>query len=240
MDQIDEGVEIGRADHLADIGVAVTAAAQGAKTAPTTETAPAAAKAYVAFLGGALGYIKLLGRACVDQGQQGVGFGSFHIEPAGQGAKAARYEPPDQTADIVAARIAIGVGDVRNDEVVGGRHLTTSDVRTALQVARRIQSGLEVAHGQAAVAIDDAQAARLEGEQLDQSLGIGQAEAFPPPIFRLLDRGPAERSVATGQVGRQGVLRPVPVHAVLGEGGRDEARGRYADAQKSGENSTHG
>ena len=63
----------------------------------------------------------------------------------------------------------------------------------------RAQGRFLVAHGQAAVAIDDPQAVGARREELDQDFRTAQAVLHPPLGLGLLDRGAAEIQGPSGK-----------------------------------------
>src|SRR3546814_4363525 len=92
LHQLGVGVQISEHQHLADVGVLISAAADSRKA--TAEAAAAAcAERQVRFAGIAFGQPLLLGRACVDQRQRDIGFLLLDVDSARDRAKAAKEAP---------------------------------------------------------------------------------------------------------------------------------------------------
>ena len=107
---------------------------------------------------------------------------------------------PNAAPMLPPPELLVLAGDVGDDEVVGRQHLAAAEVGAALQLAGAVQALFLVAHGQALVAVDHPQAARLQREHLQHRFGVGEAERAPPVAVRLLDRGDADRAVAVREV----------------------------------------
>src|SRR3546814_2472527 len=103
LHQLGVGVQISDHQHLADVGVLISAAADSRK-ATAEEAAAACAERQVRFAGIAFGQPLLLGRACVDQRQRDIGFLLLDVDSARDRAKAAK-EAPAKPAQHAAKRV---------------------------------------------------------------------------------------------------------------------------------------
>ncbi len=196
-DQIDEGVQIGGGNDLADLGVGITTADCGEVAAPA-----AAAESDVGLLGRALGHVLLLCRAGVDQGDEGVGVRGLDADVAQHCAEAPQASAKAAETEVAAARVSVGGHDVGNDDVVGRHHLALAEVLAALQLAGIAQIPLGLPHLQRCAPGHHPQAIGPPGEQLQEGLGIGEAERGPPVAVRLLDSHGPDRAGALRQIRR--------------------------------------
>src|SRR3546814_9839739 len=98
LHQLGVGVQISDHQHLADVGVLISAAADSRK-ATAEEAAAACAERQVRFAGIAFGQPLLLGRACVDQRQRDIGFLLLDVDSARDRAKAAK-KSEEHTSDL--------------------------------------------------------------------------------------------------------------------------------------------
>jgi len=147
-------------------------------------------------------------------------------------ASCARQEVAEHSDHVAASGVAVLPRDVWDDEEVSRQHLAAAEVGAALQLAAAVQSLFLVAHGQAFVAVDHPQAARLQGEHLEHRLGIGKPERAPPVAVRLLHRRDADRAVAMGKItGR--LVAGITIHAVgLARIGKSDAGGGGKTARR--------
>ena len=125
VDQLGEGVEVGHADHLADLGVGVAAGAAGREGAE--EARRRRAPAHVGLLGVTLLQRHLL----VERTSVSVSTTSavllFRLTPPATAPTAPRTCRPS-AADVLAAGLGVLVDDVGHQHVVGGLHLALADI----------------------------------------------------------------------------------------------------------------